>query len=286
MKMPSSSSLFLATLAISSSSSSLAAPTTDAPEGGMTSSTSSHQLASQRGEEVADVHHDRSMGKCFLFTGILSSPDGPFTVGDDLDARGLVDGLLNSVAGLIEPILPGAAAMVKEVAHLFPTDEKVKMAIANVNSALAAGVPGPSPSAASGLVARDDRVDVPSSSSDPTSTGTSDSLSPSATSTQTPPNTPVMRSVERRQVPALVQPPVGFPTTLTVPASPLPTTNVPPSAAGLPIESSTLPEGAPAIQPPSAQSPLPAGAQDTLTQPGQPEKTATPGTSQATSGSS
>ncbi|GLB43567.1 hypothetical protein LshimejAT787_1400790 [Lyophyllum shimeji] len=72
MRIPSSSSFILAaTLAVSSSSPSLAAPANDAPEGGMSSSTSNHFIASRTGpvprgafdqDEVADNLHKADAG--------------------------------------------------------------------------------------------------------------------------------------------------------------------------------------------------------------------------------
>lgn len=259
MKISSSSSLILATLAISSSSSSLAAPTNDAPEVGMTSSSSNHHIASRHGPDVRSVDKEEVADRSMEARGPLED------VGD----------LVHTIAGIIGgvpvlgPILQAPLEGVADSLNKHPgaaSAEQLsvnKQSVATLQKAVdhasdTVKICLPVPQAVHGM--EDPETDPSSpSSSDPTTT--SDSLSPSAT--ETPPNTP---NQGRRQLPgsgqssALPVPsakaPAGTPASANAPPLPNASGFVPAAVPDLPAPP-ILPGSLPTLPVPLPNLPVP-----------------------------
>ncbi|KAF8079153.1 hypothetical protein FPV67DRAFT_1663805 [Lyophyllum atratum] len=216
MRMPSSSSFILvATLAASSSTPSLAAPAGEPSEGGMTTSSSNHLIASRNGpipraadqDEVADAHHQQARGEDLVNPPHLCQ------------ALGLVRNvpILGVAVGPVLDLLcpgPGAASMqgmnAESNEHDAEATEKLATAVGVVSDILAGagrvpvvgdtvpiGAPiavvsgAPVPLKDASPLRRDGSAADPASSSTPIQT--TDSLYPAATSTdsaKTPNNTP------------------------------------------------------------------------------------------------
>ncbi|KAF9469630.1 hypothetical protein BDZ94DRAFT_14944 [Collybia nuda] len=213
MKIPTSSSVLLATLAISSSSSSLAAPAGDGPESGLTSSSSSHLIASRYGP----ISTPRAEG---------NSNQERSPAADDFQESGLQEVLCGIpivgplLGALLPPVCgePSGAESVNDPQAL----KEAAISLSNMMSSQMANSSASSadPTSEQSAIPRGELApDAPPS----TSTNTSD---PTA-----PPNTPSAPAddvpLDARDTPSLPVVPVGLPS--------------------LPVVTPSLPIGAPSV---------------------------------------
>ena len=212
MKLPPSSSIFLATLAISPSSSCLAAPTGDAPQDtGVSSSSSDNHISSFYGASAAHSHptidsnlDQREDCMCHVFTlSILAKTNLAaalaFCDNPTIPILGVVCGLLKNLEaqnGGSQPIDPQAVeslqAAAREVSRVY-NQSSVPAPVGAAIGGVAGAAPGPVGDAAGGVVKGPaSTVQGPSKAlsdgDDPNAgPGSSSVTSPNSAPTQTPP---------------------------------------------------------------------------------------------------
>ncbi|KAG5654160.1 hypothetical protein H0H81_006872 [Sphagnurus paluster] len=265
MRIPSSSSFILAaTLAVSSSTPSLAAPAGESSEGGMTSSSSNHHIASRTGPVTGRAEQQDEVA------------DQSSSTNQEIEGRDLLDILcgLPVVGGAVDPLLVtlgahcggfGAESMQAAMAGSdfdAESTEKFASAVGVVSSILASasGLPvvggvvgapaavvtGVAPEPIKDAMRRDEElVADPASSSAPTQTQT-DSLYPSATPMElagTPNNTPNIAAIPDAAGGVFDKVPGPAPGIIVPIAGglPIPAIAIPVDAAAVPAEDNTTP---------------------------------------------